>query len=411
MRWSELNPEIWYLVFQAVSTAFNALATPVLYRSVILRRSETTGQEWNVLPGDTSDSDEADNLRDSLFSRLLDHQNESLRTLVRELTLDRIVRADEMIAQRGNPIVKLVNGLPNLERVYFRDEYPLSQVLIDAMRGHKRSPQLHILNPLGRIQLAVPAPFVKALSTSVNVYARGTGSQKQTLDLRRLFTIYPNLESLSVSINRYRTGCVRRHPRDYTTEIIPLELPGSETFPPLQSLSLSGYYCEEQEFQYWRDKFPWDRLESLSLGPEDNYGFLEQITGYVHRLKNLKVTAYCHRTETTSPQLDHFLGSFDTLESLTAKGFVPSVEAVGHHPNLKTLCLHAIEHPERDRPVPSAQLIQKLDQYCPNLQSLAIDVQQEDTWVSDVRYKPSYCARAHLYPLARRLCSCSGDWV
>lgn len=172
MGWSDLNPEIWYLIFQAVSweapclsaapksniselgnvndvknvcevsTAFNALATPVLYRSVILQRSVTTGQDWNILPGDASDSDEASNLEDSLFNRLLDDENKSLRALVRELTLGKIIsrvhmeRAGEMIAQPGNPIVKLVNSMPNLERVKYAGIVSLYGILTnDPPRG------------------------------------------------------------------------------------------------------------------------------------------------------------------------------------------------------------------------------------------------------------------------------------
>lgn len=166
------------------------------------------------------------------------------------------------------------------------------------------------------------------------------------------------------------------------TEIIPLQLSDSETFPPLKALSLSGYEFGENEFPYWRDKCPWDQLQSLSLGPDDNDDFLERITGYMHCLTELTITSYCRRDKTRSPELDRFLQSFDTLKSLSVKGFLPSVDAVTRHSRLEHLCLHAIEHPERDRPTLTVEELRILDQSCPNLRSLEIDVDHKDTWVS-----------------------------
>ncbi|KAJ5295091.1 hypothetical protein N7508_009912 [Penicillium antarcticum] len=82
------------------------------------------------------------------------------------------------------------------------------------------------------------------------------------------------------------------------------------------------------------------------------------------------------------PELDSFLLSFHTLESLTAKGYVPSVHAVANHPDLKRLCLHAIEHPDREREVLSGKEIGILDQSCPNLTTLEVDMNTDGEWLS-----------------------------
>lgn len=55
--------------------------------------------------------------------------------------------------------------------------------------------------------------------------------------------------------------------------------------PPLQSLSLEGYYIQGEESTIWKERFPWDKLRSLSLGVQKSEGFLESATGNVKNLK------------------------------------------------------------------------------------------------------------------------------
>ncbi|PLB53264.1 hypothetical protein P170DRAFT_127409 [Aspergillus steynii IBT 23096] len=103
----------------------------------------------------------------------------------------------------------------------FHGEFPMTQSFADALSKHKRSPQLHLLGEQGRTQVTKEMSFVCALHTRVDAhayphrppratrrYVRPWDLEPETLNLHELFTAYPNLESLSVSINRFKGGCV-----------------------------------------------------------------------------------------------------------------------------------------------------------------------------------------------------------
>jgi hypothetical protein len=154
------------------------------------------------------------------------------------------------------------------------------------------------------------------------------------------------------------------------------------TFPPLRSLSLSGYnIAQDEEVQpLWTEKFPWDKLRSLTLGRQQNPGFCKAATGKVHHLKQFEITSYGNPS--ACKDLDAFLSSFYTLESLTAKGTVPSLVAIAHHSDLKHLCLHVIEKHDEERVSLNAKEIKALDRQHPHLKSLELDIDPHDEWVS-----------------------------
>lgn len=228
-------------------------------------------------------------------------------------------------------------------------------------------------------------PYVHTLRTSLRARSRVTGPKQQELDLKELFAAFPNLDSLSVLVNRQASGC-RPGPLVSTTRLQPLTSSGSWTFPPLQSLSLSGYnFWDQTEISLWRERFPWERLQSLCLGPQDNKNFLEQFGSHLKFLKHFQNTANCNQTPSSHPELNLFISSFDGLESLMLKGYTPSLDAVTHHPNLKHLCLHAIEKPGQKRPTLSAKELEILDRSCPKLTTLEIDVNPESAWVCSTK--------------------------
>jgi hypothetical protein len=267
----------------------------------------------------------------------------------------------------------------------FRAPFPLTAALVDTLLNHERSPKLHLLQEEGKTKVSDKMPFVRSLATRVDALERGPRSRDSTyvperLALHELFFAFPSLEDLSVSINRLWGGCVVDMSPP-STQIHNLKLSDNETFPPLRNLSLSGYKIESEE-QVWRDKFPWQGLRSLSLGVQDNPGFLELATGRVHGLSEFKITSYGSSDATEDTGLNNFVSSFHTLESLTAKGTVPSLDAVAHHPNLRHLCLHAIENPNVQRKVLDAKQIGHLNQLYPDLTSLQIDLDPDGAWVS-----------------------------
>jgi hypothetical protein len=97
-------------------------------------------------------------------------------------------------------------------------------------------------------------------------------------------------------------------------------------------------------------------------------------------LKEFQITSY--DCLSSSAELDAFLRSFDTLEILTAKGSVPSLTSVIHQSNLKHICLHTIEKPDQERETLDVEQIKDLNQHCPDLTTLEIDLDPNGTWVS-----------------------------
>ncbi|KAJ5484520.1 hypothetical protein N7453_011988 [Penicillium expansum] len=104
-----------------VSKLFNGLAIPLLYRSITLRKSQTTGENWDVLPSDVDDPAKAKDLSYSLFYRLL--HDEKIRAQTRELTLAKIKdKADfaplcQKLQSPDDPLTGLVKQMPNLDNI------------------------------------------------------------------------------------------------------------------------------------------------------------------------------------------------------------------------------------------------------------------------------------------------------
>lgn len=263
--------------------------------------------------------------------------------------------------------------------------YPrMTNSFVDALIGHPNSPKVYLLKGRGKIEPKGELSFVRGLSIEADLTAttrRPRGSFKpQILELRKTFSTYPNLEHLSVALHRLRSGCSPSFGA-HKTWMKPLSLSSEEEFPPLRGLSLSGYQMEKDEIAIWKDKAPWHTLESLSLGPQSSEVFLKLATGIVQNLKHFKITAYSWAENPTKSQLDAFLSSFDTLESLTVKGRTPSSSAVANHRDLQYLCLHTIENGSGERETLIVEDIQRLDRQCQKLQTLKIDINPKDGWV------------------------------
>lgn len=202
-----------------------------------------------------------------------------------------------------------------------------------------------------------------------------------SLDLQKCLKTFPNLTSLSIETNRERGGPTQGD-RFFSARMEPLDLAENETFPPLTELSLSGYLPMEAEWKHWKEKMPWSQLKSLSLGPIRTDGFLGPIIGLVQNLSAFSISIHDGFLADTHPDLDRFLTSFDKLEHLDVKGYSLSINTITHHPNLQSLTLHTLEKTDRERPILKPEEILYLDQQCPKLRYLEIDIHQRGEWVS-----------------------------
>lgn len=110
-----------------VCKSFDELATALLYRSIIFRRSHETRWVWETVSGDKDVKDqgkrEGDDLSARLFYRLLDDRNERLRPLVHELTIEdtgsRNLTTSSLrgIEESDSSLDRLVKELPNLRNI------------------------------------------------------------------------------------------------------------------------------------------------------------------------------------------------------------------------------------------------------------------------------------------------------
>lgn len=285
----------------------------------------------------------------------------------------------------------------------------MSTGILRALSEHKKSPKLHLLNRdydtesfrlrsfrghsfrghsiRGRSISPEPSGIQKSIVRTLHIKVPHLDHYPETRKghdsiLRELLTAYPDLEDLRIwAIPYQRTGVTGTDGLPVLRNILNFVSPENTSKVPGAGLFLNGYFLWH-DVSFWREQFPWHKLRSLSLGPHDSPRFLESVGSCVQNLTSFTITQFCKQTAMTHAGLDSFLSSFNTLEELTAKGYVPSVQAVAHHPRLKHLCLHAIEYPDRERPTLSSAEIELLDQSCPHLTSLDIDINPDVIWVS-----------------------------
>ncbi|KAJ5238783.1 hypothetical protein N7468_003402 [Penicillium chermesinum] len=231
-------------------------------------------------------------------------------------------------------------------------------------------------------------PCVTRIVSSVNPFKeRLTGNRRaqnrEMLRLQELFFACPNLRSFSIDVYGNYGGCVRKMP--LFPRVLCFQLTGSETFPPLEHLSLDGYKFGVEEWPHWRQKFSWGNLRSLSLGPQKCEVVLSLIKTCTLNLKSLRVEKYSDNGPgDVLPDLESFLGSFNTLERLTVNGYSVSSAGISNHPNLKHFCMHTIEpfNSDTTRKTLEPMELYDLDINCPHLESLHLDIQRDGEWVS-----------------------------
>ncbi|KAL4876253.1 hypothetical protein BJY04DRAFT_143447 [Aspergillus karnatakaensis] len=404
MAGSTVGLDEWRIVFEnvaredlrnicLVSKSFNFLATPLLYRSISLTKTtyvflkhekqepDLTRGHWNLL------------------SRLEDDKNDSIRGFVQELNLLRVQREllpvvlDWRFIQRlqeRDCLLGLIDRLPNLRKVNLGVSGFQTDEMIRAIGAHKAGPEL-ILDLTGGDCLSIdgPLPFVRGLRISASPVCPNDGSRPEILEVQRLLFNCSNLRSFSLRVNRPYGGCVMGGLLR-STWMGSFRLTGEEEFPALEELALDGYRMDDDEWMHWRDRFQWSNLLTLAIGPQATSKLLGHFAGYSTSLKTLRVFAYAGEGKPDHRELERFLMSFDTLTTLELKGYICSVDAIGHHMDMETLFLHEDEPTGKgiQRRVFTAQELDYLDERCPRLRSLAVDIQRgEDILPDDVLRK------------------------
>ncbi|KAI1173097.1 hypothetical protein F4777DRAFT_559245 [Nemania sp. FL0916] len=393
--WTVLNLDVWHLIIEQlndrkdlcnaclVSRAWFTMAMPHLYRVVPFIAQNHDVFDWerkkNIMK-----------FAQDLSSRLMDDKNERLRAAVHELDFGRF--DDRNLRYMEKRLVSLVASLPNLRRVRIKSQ--LSPKVLRALDKHHRQIPLYLLGEDGtRSSTEKNFQNVVGLAVQVNPSNETNGPNRRILSTQKLFFACPNLKSFSLHIVGGYGGCVR--PMARFERVYSFQFSGDETFPPLEELSISGYWMDDGEEQHWQNKLQWSKLRSLVLGPRLSADFLKVAEGYATSLKNLDVQIYTdgdYEGGGKCQPLEDFLRTFTSLESLTVKGYHIPLGPIKNHPGLKHLCLHSFEKDGDDghggrggqRPTLSVEQLRDLDESFPYLETLEIDLYRDGKWPVDI---------------------------
>ncbi|CAG8144994.1 unnamed protein product [Penicillium salamii] len=378
--------DVTYLVFKLlepkdlanicrVSSFCNAVASPLLYRSVTLGSeailSEVrdnqldNGWKWDFTTGICQ--------HQLLLKCLLEFEANPNRELIRELIIDpgacthRPSSACEFgenlstFNRSTNPLNVLVRKLPNLKIIRFLNNDELVPPLLDVIANHPKKPIVHLLDAASTNQFSLPIPMVETANITVP-----RNNEAEDLDIHKLFVACPNLRDLSVTVIGFNTSdwFPMTIPKPYTSP--------RKILPPLRKLTLSGYPFQDSQISDWRDGFPWHSLRSLTLGPYDNQGIFDVIPSDL-RLTELEINIW---DPANGFGIDSFLLSFSTLETLRVDGHIPSIAAISSHPLLTALHLGRIGWQDECDVVFTPMEIAKLRRNCPSLVCLELNGKQ-----------------------------------
>ncbi|PGH03979.1 hypothetical protein AJ79_07211 [Helicocarpus griseus UAMH5409] len=283
---------------------------------------------------------------------------------------------------QANGITEIISALPALRLLVWDLGQDIPQGILDELQQHQAKPLLHLVddNCIQLDRLCV-SKCLSALGFSMSASGRDERKLGEPLLVaQKVIMSNPNLRSLSLRIHYPWGGCVRsplsRVARKFSTDIEP-------RFPPLEELTLSDYRIDEEDWPYWRDNFQWQCLVNLTLKHSSDY-ILERMAGKAESLRRLEMVCFPDQTNycDKSVDIDKFLRSFNSLESVHLEGYTATPEALAHHSKLSKLHVHVAESrsPEKIRPVFSTADLKLLGQKCPKIKDLSIDVHRERAW-------------------------------
>ncbi|KAI0147788.1 hypothetical protein GGR57DRAFT_475858 [Xylariaceae sp. FL1272] len=380
-----LSHDIWCLVVEEiesrsdltrlclVSRDFYCLTIPCLYRVVLLRSNS-----------------------DVLSCTLLESKDPRHRNAARELRyLVKDGTSDEQRRETEKLLIALHDGLPFLKRIIA--EASLSkETLRHLTTSSKVSLELH--DDFSQRVGLEEDDIDMAMPNVDTLHAHVQASNDHMLSLQKEFFNCPNLKSFSIRVYGGYGGCIIPRPAPQSGWRHCFRLEGAEVFPPLESLSLSGYRFDVDQWVHWQRGVQWERLKTVCLGPRDSMDFLKLAAGYAGSLRTLKVELYddewidgeeeSEDYRLRCAPLEDFLRTFTSLESLTLRGrHLGDLTVIANHPRLKHLCLHSLEPEDYYddgemviRPVLTTEQLVELDKALPYLESLELDIYRNGEW-------------------------------
>ncbi|RDW64393.1 uncharacterized protein DSM5745_09804 [Aspergillus mulundensis] len=384
-------------------------------------------------PSNPNRTREYDRARWTLFARL--ERDEHIRSYVREVVFPSSSSWTGYVGylreDNYDRLCRLLLRLPNLRRVKLGCKKVQKEcgALVRAIAAHPRQPELEVTicetDKRGEFPFAqaVSAPTagaevqdsglscVSSLTVTVEPHRWPNGGGRRMRDIQDLFFRCPRLRCFAMTVRNAEGGHIFiQVGMEMYGAVSSFKFGGSHgdgdgdasrrlVFPPLEELSLDGYQMDAVECAYWRDGLDWSRLKSLTVGPNETYaryeqdegGLLGKFAGYATSLTTLRVLDYAGTnigygkawvigpTGEWRDGLARLLDSFDSLVTLELRGYWPSrVETIWRHRGLRELTLHVDEVADSDeRRVLSVEELEFLDERCPGLRVLEIDIERD----------------------------------
>lgn len=264
-------------------------------------------------------------------------------------------------------------------------------------------------------------------SISTNIIYNGDDDDQRLSDVYDTLTNCSHIKSLDLKLSRH--GCIVGD-QPYSFSFSP-----EDRFPALSSLRLDGYCFEStysdssektfhwQSYWYrvqkhiaqttglwillpkdpleieppppsnldmWKVAMDWTKVEQLDI-KRVSQPFIEGMTGQLPSLQSLSLgMGWAAEQDQIIDRTSRFLAETPSLSMLSLYGYTDLLnwtEVLSKHGNsLKNLSIHTWESngPSRPRPTFSLSQIRQVNELCPYLEDLTLDINRNRTWPTDI---------------------------
>ncbi len=338
------------------------------------------------------------NLSDKFVEYLHDGQGKKFRPHIRDISVKRELNHWESL-------VSLIQNLQHLAVFRWAVGRPMPAELAGTLNKFWPASKLYIDRYAcvlrGRPRTYPPDPHANSpclYSIKADI-AYGCGATESEMkNIYNMLTTCPNIRFLDLSVRQ--RGCSITGTSPYT-----FDFQEGHRFPPLESLILNGYQFYDwrrrlRDFsgtdaelldargkvaglEAWYNAMDWTQLKHLGLH-EPEPEFLLRFYGCLPGLRSFQISRnpFIEFKEQLREAVIYFISGLHKLEDLRLSGVggqIPLETIIQHGSTLRTLKIHEIEssEPEVQRQVLTLDQLEILNQSCPLLTNLSVDLYRD----------------------------------